>query len=167
MKHQLPSLDAPIVKKRDVNEEEKALWQYTINEEFPSQAAVNEVPETVKKSLPVKKVVVKKPVKSPLQIDNSKSRIITQATFDLHGYTLKTAYPALTGFILNAVSAKHRYVLVITGKGKQEGNATLRAMLPYWLQETGLKHYVTNFSYAKEKHGGTGAFYVKVKHKKD
>jgi len=74
-----------------------------------------------------------------------------------------TAYPALLRFIAQAQQSGLRQVMVITGKGKAPGYATLRGMLPYWLQETELRRYISSFSHAPEKQGGSGAWHITVR----
>lgn len=97
-----------------------------------------------------------------------KGRLSPEARIDLHGMTTAQAHPALTRFILDAVSDDRRLVLVITGKGKTraddgpipERHGVLRHQVPHWLHTPPLKAHVLQVSDAHVKHGGLGAYYV-------
>jgi len=88
-----------------------------------------------------------------------------EARLDLHGLTREAAHTALTRFIRDAADRRRRMVLVITGKGRQseEGAGILKAEVPRWLNEPGLRPLVLSFSYAQPRHGGEGALYVFLK----
>lgn len=88
------------------------------------------------------------------------------ATLDLHGEIIKNAYPILIKFIERAVQFDHRVILIITGKslGKASSDAPrLVKMVPLWLKSMPLNQYVKKVTYAKQAHGGDGAFYVFLK----
>lgn len=111
---------------------------------------------------------------APLQMDAKlhsrmvRGKVLPEARIDLHGLTLAEAHPELIRFILNAQSAGHRLVLVITGKGKRADDAgpipqrmgALRHQVPQWLRMPPLSHAVLQVSEAHLKHGGSGAYYV-------
>jgi DNA-nicking Smr family endonuclease len=69
-------------------------------------------------------------------------------------------------------------VLVITGKGKPDGDApssggglfarsrgVLRQVVPMWLAAAELRPHVVGFTTAHARHGGNGALYVQVRRK--
>lgn len=97
-----------------------------------------------------------------------KGRLSPEARIDLHGMTVARAHPVLLRFIMDAVAAERRLVLVITGKGKHrdEGgpipvrHGVLRHQVPHWLHMPPLKQHVLQISEAHLKHGGQGAYYV-------
>lgn len=97
-----------------------------------------------------------------------KGRLSPEARIDLHGMTIAQAHPALTRFILDAVSDGRRLVLVITGKGRTRADdgpiperpGVLRHQVPHWLHTAPLKPHVLQVSDAHLKHGGQGAYYV-------
>ena len=97
-----------------------------------------------------------------------KGRLVPEARIDLHGLTLAQAHPTLNRFILDAVAAERRLVLVITGKGKvrdelgpiPERHGVLRHQVPHWLNSMPLKPHVLQIAEAHVKHGGAGAYYV-------
>ncbi len=91
--------------------------------------------------------------KGPSEIDGK---------LDLHGLTQAEAYTALHRFIRGAVKSGRRTLLVITGKGRV-GGGVLRRQLPMWLEEGELRSVVLAFTPARQKDGGDGAFYIKLR----
>lgn len=97
-----------------------------------------------------------------------KGRLSPEARIDLHGMTIAQAHPVLTRFILNAIDADRRLVLVITGKGKHKDDGgpipvrhgVLRHQVPHWLNTAPLRQHVLQITEAHLKHGGQGAYYV-------
>ncbi|CAL7962197.1 hypothetical protein MIDIC_420016 [Alphaproteobacteria bacterium] len=90
------------------------------------------------------------------------------ATLDLHCHTMEQAHATLQNFILSAYQQQKRFLLIVTGKGsnqKSDGNdtATIREMLPCWLNSKLLRPCILRFRFAIKKHGGEGAFYVLLK----
>ncbi len=81
---------------------------------------------------------------------------------DLHGMTQAEAYAALHRFIRSAAKSGRRTLLVITGKGRG-GGGVLRRQLPMWLEDGELRALVLAFTPAKQKDGGDGAFYIKLR----
>ncbi|MXY34721.1 MAG: DNA mismatch repair protein MutS [Boseongicola sp. SB0664_bin_43] len=87
---------------------------------------------------------------------------------DLHGKTASEGRAALVSFLLRAHEKGHRTVLVITGKGRERGDAgpipqrpgILRQQLPRWVSSAPLDQIVLQCTEAHPRHGGSGAFYV-------
>lgn len=96
----------------------------------------------------------------------TRGKLTPDARIDLHGMTMAQAHPELIRFILNAQSAGHRLVLVITGKGRMTHDpvprpiGALRLQVPHWLRLPPLSQAVQQVADAHLKHGGTGALYV-------
>jgi DNA-nicking Smr family endonuclease len=88
------------------------------------------------------------------------------ATIDLHGLTQPVAHAALLRFIVGSADLGRRCLLVITGKGNREGSGILRAEVPRWLNEPGIRGLILAFTHAQPKHGGTGALYVLLKRRR-
>lgn len=98
---------------------------------------------------------------------------------DLHGTGIEMARHRLFGFLNQSRSSGHRLVLVITGKGASpfarhtlhgaehfhapEREGRLRRHLTEWLHEPEFRALVSGFQPAHPKHGGGGAFYVKLR----
>jgi DNA-nicking Smr family endonuclease len=88
-----------------------------------------------------------------------RGRYPVEAHLDLHGMTQAEAHRALTGFITRSRAAGRRCVLVITGHGRMSGGV-LKAAVPRWLAEPGLRPYVLAITPAQPRAGGDGALYV-------
>jgi DNA-nicking Smr family endonuclease len=102
-----------------------------------------------------------------------------EARLDLHGTGIEMARHRLFGFLNQSRGAGHRLVLVITGKGASpfarhtlhgaehfhapEREGRLRRHLTEWLHEPEFRALVSGFQPAHPKHGGGGAFYVKLR----
>lgn len=84
------------------------------------------------------------------------------ATLDLHGLTLAEAERVLAGFIARQGARGSVWLLVITGKGTR-GEGKLRAALPGWLAMPAIAHWVVEYGEAAIAHGGSGAFYLRLR----
>jgi DNA-nicking Smr family endonuclease len=91
-----------------------------------------------------------------------RGRVAIEAKLDLHGMTQERAHRALTSFLTEVQAAGRRTVLVVTGKGLEQGGI-LRSMVPRWLGETGNRERVVAFCPAQPRHGGSGALYVLIR----
>jgi DNA-nicking Smr family endonuclease len=96
------------------------------------------------------------------------------ARIDLHGMRQREAHRALNAFLASAQARGHRHVLVITGKGRSRKTGApasfidetvepgvLRRVLPQWLDS--LSGIVVGYTQAGPRHGGEGAFYVRLR----
>jgi DNA-nicking Smr family endonuclease len=102
-----------------------------------------------------------------------------EARLDLHGDTVAVARQRLLNFLIQRHSNGDRLVLVITGKGASpyagqllhglypidspEREGKLRRELQHWLHEDIFRHYVIGYQPAHPRHGGGGAFYVRLR----
>lgn len=87
------------------------------------------------------------------------------STIDLHGLTQDQAYARLSRHLEAASNAGERCILVITGKGGEKGEGVLRRSLPDWLGNRVLGDLVSAISPAGRSHGGSGAFYVRLRNR--
>ncbi len=110
-----------------------------------------------------------------------RGNIAIDKTLDLHGLRQDEAFRALTNFISANYSCGLRNLLVITGKGGrgqgrgedcnigqgQRGvfrrQGVLKSMLPVWLASQPIAFMVSGWEVSAKKHGGEGAFYVRLK----
>jgi DNA-nicking Smr family endonuclease len=117
------------------------------------------------------------PLVAPAVIDRRARRKIARgqtaidSTLDLHGMTQEQAFSRLHRHIEQASAAGQRCILVITGKGGQgsdagSGKGVLRRNLPDWLANQALGGRVSGITAAAPSHGGSGAFYVRLKRQK-
>ena len=102
-----------------------------------------------------------------------------EARIDLHGETLENARFAVLHFLSSRRMQGMRLVLVITGKGASpfarhtlhsikhfntpEREGKIRRELPFWLEETQFRIHVVGFQPAHPRHGGGGAFYIRLR----
>ncbi len=101
-------------------------------------------------------------------------RVEIQSTIDLHGMNRDEAHAALIRHIEKARRRGEKRVLVITGKGRgssydplsQEPPGVLRRLLPNWLMGEDLAPHVVAFEAARQRHGGSGAFYIQLRGKR-
>ena len=95
---------------------------------------------------------------------------------DLHGLYQAEAHARLRTFLRRAHADGLKIVLVITGKGREEdrGDAlagamgerqrgVLRRSVPLWLAQPDLSQIVLSYGAAALRHGGAGAFYVRLR----
>jgi len=98
---------------------------------------------------------------------------------DLHGTGAKDARLRLADFLKSARSRGDRLVLVVTGKGASpfsrhtlhgdshyhapERQGRLRRLVSEWLHEAEFREHVLGFQPAHPKHGGGGAYYVRLR----
>ena len=103
--------------------------------------------------------------------------------FDLHGVGVELARVQLLQFFRHCYTERLRTVLVITGKGDSpfarhtlhgahhfhspERQGRLRRLFPEWLNEHEFRSLVSGFQPAHPKHGGGGAFYVKIRRQRE
>lgn len=178
------------MRKRPLTDEEKALWETEMQAAKPLPAA-----ERVPKKTPTKKIIVKPQHLLPqLPTTNSqfplaigeyagvdkntaerfrKGERPIDATLDLHGMTKEAAHRSLTRFIHQEIRRESRNLLVITGKGQKNAvqsdgsHGILRSSLPAWLAEPALRGFILALEVAKPRHGGTGAYYILLKRKRE
>jgi DNA-nicking Smr family endonuclease len=102
---------------------------------------------------------------------------------DLHGSGIEMARVNLMGFLRDAQAMGARNVLVITGKGDSpfsrhtlhgaghfhapERAGRLRRLVTEWFHEPEFRSLVAGFQPAHPKHGGGGAYYVRVRRIRD
>jgi DNA-nicking Smr family endonuclease len=88
-----------------------------------------------------------------------RGRYPVEARLDLHGMTQAEAHRALSGFVARSRGQGRRCVLVITGHGRASGGV-LKAAVPRWLGEPGLRPDVLAIASGQPHDGGSGALYV-------
>ena len=99
-----------------------------------------------------------------------KGKTEIDGTLDLHGMTRDRAHAALLRFVAAHTERHSRTLLVITGKGgpdeqgRRAGGA-LQLALPGWLAELG--GVILAFDRAQPKDGGSGAFYIRLRRKRN
>ena len=87
---------------------------------------------------------------------------------DLHGHTVDEAYQKVYLYLKSNFKKKILLHIVITGLGnKSDGEefftGKIRKQFPQWLETEPFQQIVKSYSPCKIKHGGLGAFYVKLR----
>ena len=174
------------MKKRELTEEEKKMWDAVTSNAKPMRASSRKVASKPPASKPLPKTRILSPLPqgndddytlargSYANMDRNNAERLRKgeypidATLDLHGMTRDKAYNALSHFLRVQYERGSRCLLIITGKGvgKEQPQGVLRESLPQWLNRAELKSVVLAFDVAKPKHGGSGAFYLLLKRKR-
>lgn len=190
---QIPDLPAPPRRRRNLSEEERALWESVAKQTKPLRRRVRAAraqavspdpakPAAAKPASPMKLLAPVKipraaipaapavPPLAPLgrreRSQLSRGRKEIDARLDLHGMTQTRAHRVLFGFLQRAHSEGLTFVLVITGKGKigaESERGVLRRQVPQWLSLPEFRSLVVGFEEAHIGHGGEGALYVRVR----
>jgi len=154
---------------KGVSAEEGELFRAALKDARPIKARTRTSPAVPKLTrihaprthLPSAPVYNEKPAAPIGGHDNAhlrRGRLEPQSHLDLHGLTQAGAYRALLRFLLHGQSEGQKLVLVITGK-----SGVLKNQLPLWLGQPDMRALVGGISEAHVKHGGAGAFYVRLK----
>ena len=109
----------------------------------------------------------------------ARGQVEVDARFDLHGSSRAAARGRLLDFLVRARGRGDRTVLVITGKGEApfarhtlhgiehfhapERQGVLRQAVTEWLGQSDFTAVVSGFQPAHPRHGGGGAFYVRLR----
>lgn len=164
---------------RPLDEEDRALWDEVKRgvKRLDGKAPVKNPAAKKPKTVPLVKISPPRP-KPPApeilaQIDRGSlrklkaGRLSIDDRLDLHGFRQEAAHRALEDFLENARESGLKLVLVITGKGSLgETSGILRKNMPLWLQSGRMAQLVSSFSAAAHKHGGAGAFYIRLRRKR-
>ena len=113
----------------------------------------------------------------------TRGQVDIERRLDLHGSGIEVARVQLMSFLREAQAAGARNVLVITGKGDSpfsrhtlhgsghfhapERAGRLRRLVTEWFHEADFRSLVAGFQPAHPRHGGGGAFYVRVRRIRD
>lgn len=108
-----------------------------------------------------------------------RGNVAIEATLDLHGLSVREAHAELRAFLVSCRRRGLRTVRVVTGKGaapfvrhtlhgyeaRHDAAHTgkLRRLLPEWLHEPDIAPHVAGFAPAHPRHGGGGAWYVRLR----
>jgi len=113
----------------------------------------------------------------------TRGQVDLERRLDLHGTGIEMARVNLLRFLREAQAEGARNVLVITGKGDSpfsrhtlhgaghfhapERAGRLRRLVTEWFHEAEFRSLVAGFQPAHPKHGGGGAYYVRVRRIRD
>jgi DNA-nicking Smr family endonuclease len=170
---------------KEMSEEDKELWaQYTQSLQ-PLDVVLAPASPDDEENLP--KEIVEKPsisaktqvralnIDMPVDIDKrtferlKKGRLPFDDTFDFHGVGFHEAHYKLVKLIEQWQDNGKRCILIITGKGSRtpKDQKTIRDAFPDWLNDPLLRNKILAYTKAQPKHGGSGAFYLLLRRKKE
>ena len=91
-----------------------------------------------------------------------------QAMIDLHGMSAATARVEVARFIMEALAAGHREVLIVHGRGRnsKDNVPILKERLKNWLARGRIGRGILAFTSARPADGGTGALYVLLRRRR-
>jgi DNA-nicking Smr family endonuclease len=176
---------APEEKKSlELSQEDKELWAQFTQSLNPLKVCTkppltNEEVDISKddyvQPLPQKKQIRALNVDLPVDIDKrtferlKKGRLPLEDSFDFHGIGFHDAHYKLIKLIEGWQENGKRCVLIITGKGSRtpKDQKTIRDAFPDWLNDPLLRNKILAYTKAQPKHGGSGAFYLLLRRKKE
>ncbi len=202
MKRSRPSSSEPEIakpspsrRKRDLSDEERALWEAVAKSAKPLRkkprpvkalvadstaagkvaAEITAVPKLrIESGSPPKRAKPEPPPLAPIgrreRSQLSRGRKDIEARLDLHGMTQARAHRALLSFLQRSSDDGLTFVLVITGKGRTTGpdseRGVLRRQVPEWLGLPEFRSCVVGFEESHIGHGGGGALYVRIRRRR-
>ena len=167
---------------RKLGAEERALWRKVVESVRPlheRRAAAEEEPPPpapVRKAAPAKAAAAPARKAAPgTTLDASWDRRLARglvqpdATLDLHGHNLATAYALLDDRLERALASGARLLLLVTGKprsGPGEKRGAIRAAVGDWLAASRHAADIAAVRGAHPRHGGSGALYIVLRRKR-
>ena len=145
-------------------------------EEQPNEKisiSINSSRETKKKieNIDNKNIKAKKILVKPVLLDVNLHKQFKNQHFskiDLHGLTVDQAHQKLIEYFLINYKKKNLFHIVVTGLGNKTNGeefftGKIRKQFPQWLETEPFQQIVKTYSPCKIKHGGLGAFYIKLR----
>ena len=176
---------------RRLSADEQALWDKVVASvtplhpraaRSPLPAASEPVPAVPKPARPApasaKATPAARPAPTPGEtLDGSWDRRLSRglvqpdATVDLHGHNLATAYDLLDRRLEQGIAAGARLLLLITGKPPSEarkpsGRGAIRAAVGDWLGASRHAGSIAAVRGAHPRHGGSGALYIVLRRRR-
>ena len=163
---------------RKLSADEQALWNRVVETVRPLRPVA--MPVSVAAPAPAPKPVASRPSApkpAPLTrqpgpgttLDGSwdkrlaRGAVAPDASLDLHGHNLDTAWTALDRALERAVGRGDRLLLLVTGKPPSEARAkrgAIRAAVNDWLHVSRHAGDIAAVRGAHPRHGGSGALYI-------
>lgn len=177
---------------RRLNPEERALWEKVVASVKPIHRTAAATPDAPPHAPPAASAprAAQRPSASPAKErkvavrpapgvtldggwDKRLSRGIVQpdATVDLHGHNLATAYDLLDRQLDRAIVHGVRVLLLVTGKPPTDdrrpvGRGAIRAAIGDWLAASRHARDIAAVRNAHPRHGGSGALYIVLRRKR-
>ncbi len=166
---------------RKLSAEEQALWRKVVDSVRPLEGRVfpsGEAPPLAP-SRPAPLAAAKRPAARPklgATLDAGWDRRLARghvqpdATLDLHGHDLATAYDLLDRRLERAIGDGARLLLLVTGKPpapeRGAGRGRIRAAVGDWLAASRHAGDIAAVRGAHPRHGGAGALYIVLRRRR-
>ena len=140
-----------------------------------STTYAEKIDKPVLKNSKLKHFIGLSPTKVDIDVEKNKLRriktgkICIDGRIDLHGFSLVEAEKKLKQFVGDSLRLKKRFLLVITGKGRNSKPnihgeiQTINSEIKRWISDNFYRDKVQYVAKALDKHGGTGAYYFFLK----
>ena len=167
---------------RKLRADERALWRKVVESVRPLHDLPAPAEEGPPPPAPVRKAGPTRAAPAPARkaapgttLDASWDRRLSRglvqpdATLDLHGHNLATAYSLLDDRLERAIASGARLLLLITGKprsGPGEKRGAIRAAVGDWLAASRHAADIAAVRGAHPRHGGAGALYIVLRRKR-
>jgi DNA-nicking Smr family endonuclease len=170
---------------RRLSPDERRLWAKVVETVRPLEGVVAPVPEVAAPPAPPPKPAVAAPrvaaVATPRKgpgstLDGSWDRRLSRglvapdATVDLHGHNLATAYDLLDRRLEQALAMEARLLLLVTGKPpgpeRPVKRGAIRAAVGDWLAASRHAGQIAAVRNAHPRHGGAGALYIVLRRRR-
>lgn len=163
---------------RKLSADERQLWRKVVESVRPIHVMPEEAKDASAPALAAAKPREAKPAPAPAParkavpgttLDGSWDRRLSRglaqpdASLDLHGHNLATAYALLDERLERAIASGARLLLLITGKPRSEGEnkrGAIRAAVGDWLAASRHAADIAAVRNAHPRHGGAGALYI-------
>ena len=168
---------------RKLSADERALWRRVVESVRPIHHVAEEAKEAAAPAAPEPLRAKPGPAPAPAParkaapgttLDGSWDRRLSRglaqpdATLDLHGHNLATAYALLDDRLERAIASGARLLLLITGKPRAAGaekRGAIRAAVGDWLAASRHAADIAAVRNAHPRHGGAGALYIVLRRK--
>ena len=174
---------------RRLSPDEQALWRKVVESVRPMHGPLQPAVEVAAPAVPAAPVAAKPAAVQPrpkpatpkpvpgTTLDGSwdkrlgKGAVQPDATVDLHGHNLATAYALLDRRLDQAIADGARVLLLITGKPptsdrRPVARGAIRAAVGDWLAASRHAGDIAAVRGAHPRHGGTGALYIILRRRK-
>lgn len=172
---------------RRLSPDEQALWDRVIATVRPLSGtapppspppAAEAAPVPAARSVPTRAAPAAKPKPAPGKtLDGSWDRRLSRglvqpdASLDLHGHNLSTAYALLDQRLDDAIAGGARLLLLVTGKPPAPGGhgprrGAIRAAVGDWLAASRHAGSIAAVRGAHPRHGGSGALYIVLRRRR-
>ena len=161
-----PKIKLEINSKKSLEDLPNEKISISLNTKQSNKSKISEQSETPPNQKLTDKKILKKVILDQQLYKQFKNNLFQK--IDLHGLTVDEAYQKVFSYLKINFKKKKLFHIVITGLGnKSQGDefftGKIRKQFPQWLDTKPFQQIVKSYSPCKIKHGGLGAFYIKLK----